>query len=72
MHRGEWAEWLAMLAALASLWPWIFGYRATWYWGVLLAALAAMIVVTVRRVGRARRSWRAADRNPVDGPRRKR
>ena len=69
MHRGEWIEWAAMLAALASLWPWLFGYRPGWYRALLLAALVAMVVVAVRRIRRARGAWRQADRHRVDGPR---
>jgi membrane protein implicated in regulation of membrane protease activity len=72
MHRGEWAEWLVMLAALASLWPVLFGHPPAWYRLVLAAALAAMVVVTLRRVRRAREAWREAGRDRVDGRRPKR
>jgi hypothetical protein len=74
MHRGEWIEWLVMLAALASLWPWLFHYRhhPGWYRAVLVGALVALVVVTVRRVRRALEAWRVADRDRVDGRRQKR
>ena len=72
MHRGEWVEWALMLAALASVWPWLFGYRPDWYRAVLVGVLAAMVAVAVRRIGRARSAWRQADRDRVDGRRGKR
>jgi hypothetical protein len=55
MKRGEIIEWVLILLALVSLWPWVFGYRPGWYRLVLVAALAAMIWVARRRIGRVRR-----------------
>jgi hypothetical protein len=54
MKIGEIIEWVLIILATASLWPWLFGYRATWYWLVLIAALIAMVWVAVRRIARVR------------------
>jgi len=53
---GQIIEWILILLALLSLWPWILGYRPGWYRVVLVAALAAMVAVAVRRIGRVRRT----------------
>jgi membrane protein YdbS with pleckstrin-like domain len=55
MRAGVIVEWVLILAAMAALWPWTFGYRPPWYRLVLVAALAAMAWVFVRRLGRVRR-----------------
>jgi hypothetical protein len=49
-----------ILGALFSLWPWIAGFHAAWYRGWLVAMLAALVWVTVRRVGRFREAAEAA------------
>jgi hypothetical protein len=54
MKIGEIIEWVLIILATASLWPWLFGYRATWYWLVLIAAFIAMVWVAVRRIARVR------------------
>jgi hypothetical protein len=57
-HRrvGQIIEWILIFLALLSLWPWILGYRAPWYRGLLIVALAAMVWVAVRRITRVRRA----------------
>jgi hypothetical protein len=54
MSRGEIIEWLLMLLAIASIWPWVLGYRPDWYRLLLVVVLALMLWVTLRRVGRVR------------------
>jgi len=54
MKIGEIIEWVLIILAMASLWPWLFGYRAAWYWLVLIAALIAMVWIAVRRIARVR------------------
>jgi hypothetical protein len=54
--RTKWLEAGTILLGIASLWPWILGYREFWYRGVLvgvLILLAALAVVRVRRFRRA-------------------
>jgi predicted membrane metal-binding protein len=53
---GQIIEWILIFLALLSLWPWILGYRAPWYRGLLIVALAAMVWVAVRRITRVRRA----------------
>jgi hypothetical protein len=55
MKRGEIVEWVLILLAVLALWPLILGYQTAWSRLVMVAALAAMIWVLVRRVGRVRR-----------------
>ena len=47
---------LAIWAAIGALWPWILRHHldldARFVWGLLLAALVAMVVVAVRRLRR--------------------
>lgn len=51
---GQVVEWVLIFLAIASLWPWILGYRGGWLYPVWAAALVAMIWVLVRRVNRVR------------------
>jgi membrane protein YdbS with pleckstrin-like domain len=43
-------DWVLILAAVASLWPWAFGFRPPWYKLVLLASLAVMALMAARRI----------------------
>lgn len=47
-------ESILILVALASLWPYIVGYRETWYTVWLLAVVGLMVWVTTRRLARIR------------------
>ena len=47
-------ESILILVALASLWPYIIGYREPWYTGWMIAMLGVMVWVARRRVGRIR------------------
>jgi membrane protein implicated in regulation of membrane protease activity len=48
-------DWLVIFAAMASLWPWAFGFRPPWYRLVLLASLAVMALMAARRLRLMRR-----------------
>lgn len=53
---GRLIETVLIFVAMLSLWPWILGHRREpWSRLLLLAALAAMIWVAVRRINRIRR-----------------
>jgi len=54
MSRAEQLEWVLILLALVSLWPYVFGYRPLWYRVLLLGVLAVMVWVAVRRWRRLR------------------
>lgn len=47
-------ESILILVALASLWPYILGYREPWYTVWTLAMLGVMVWVTTRRLARIR------------------
>ena len=47
-------ESILILLALASLWPYIIGYREPWYMGWMLAMLGVMVWVATRRLARIR------------------
>jgi len=54
---GAIIEWILILFALLSLWPWMLGYGDTWWSrALLIAALVAMVWVAVRRINRIRRA----------------
>ncbi len=58
MSRGAgrvWIERILTLTALASLWPWLLGWRhPAWriLMGVMLAVMAALLVVNITRLWR--------------------
>ena len=69
MTRTELWEWIALLIAIASLWPVILGYRALWYYGWLVLVLGAMIKVFLNRSARLRRAARPPrDQESGKGP----
>jgi hypothetical protein len=43
-------DWLLIFVAMASLWPWAFGFRPPWYRLVLLASLAVMALIAAQRI----------------------
>lgn len=47
-------ESILILVALASLWPYIVGYREPWYTVWMLAMLGVMVWVATRRLARIR------------------
>jgi hypothetical protein len=59
-------ETILIVAALVSLWPLILGYQwasTIWYkFGLLTVVLAAMVWVTLRRLGRIRSAAAEAKR----------
>jgi hypothetical protein len=61
MERVELVEQVVLILAIASLWPYVFGYREDWYkWGVLVPVLAAMVVIFVRKLRRMNEAMAAA------------
>lgn len=55
---GEWWEWIAIFLAIAALWPKILGWEGIIWDIAMLGALAAMVVVFIRRSRRMRKAWR--------------
>ena len=62
-ERWHWVEWLAIIVAILSLWPWILGWPNP-VWSILmycmLALMAVLAVVNVRRL------WRMGHPRPDD------
>ena len=48
----ETVEWVLIFIAIASLWPWLLGYRSAWYQGWLIIVLALMALVAANRLRR--------------------
>jgi hypothetical protein len=46
-----------IVIGIASLWPWVFGYRGTWYLCASLVVLALLAIVAVRRFLRIKRAF---------------
>lgn len=50
MERVELVEQAIVIGSVATLWPWIFGYREPWYqWGALSLVALTLVVITVRK-----------------------
>jgi hypothetical protein len=58
MERVELVEQIIVIAAIATLWPWILGYREPWYlWGGLSFVALTMVVITIRKWRRMNRAF---------------
>jgi membrane protein implicated in regulation of membrane protease activity len=64
------AEGAVLVIGIASLWPWILGYREPWYTGVLVAVLVLLALLAVRRFRRIQRAFRDIEngRNGAGAP----
>lgn len=63
MSRAEIVETVVIFAALLALWPKVLGFDALWYdYGVLTAALLAMVGVLAIRLRRMNAAFREARR----------
>ncbi len=61
MERVELVEQVILILGIASLWPFVFGYREEWYrQGVLIPVLVAMVVIAVRKFRRMNEALAAA------------
>ena len=56
MSKGEIVEWVLILVAIVSLWPWVAGYRAPCYQAYLLVVLVVMAIIALRRLCRIKRT----------------
>lgn len=56
MSKGEIAEWVLIIIAIFCLWPWVVGYRAPWYQGLLAVVLVVMAIVALVRLRRIKRA----------------
>jgi len=60
-----WWEWIAILLAIASLWPRMLLRWEHPAWGYLMyAMLVLMVIVAVRRIRRIQRVGRSHDQQP--------
>lgn len=56
MSRAEKIEWVLIFLAMGVVWLWIAGGREGWWRLTQAAAIAAMVWVAVRRIGRVHKA----------------